>query len=308
MNGYRHYARIMEKYGPDAQIYKTSGGTGDVYVAGLYFKDYLKAIGSQRRPVFTVIHRSGYAVAELFQIENIELIPYADRRSMVHLGIFVGFSNIHFAVIHHNPNSLYTSISAKMEAVHDMCSLDVLKSSIYDGIRPTGVPIFDDNEHIILEIFQKNNLCIGKTVVLTPYSVSMKPLPKKFWEKLVEELLKHGYSVCTNSKGGEEPPIKGTNAIHIPIKHLVPFLNRAGTLIGVRSGIIDVTVTANIKRVIFYSDIRGVPRGQGGHNQKFYPHFSFNKWFRGSNAFEISEYASEHNSDYIKKILEYLHD
>lgn len=305
MNGFRHYTQIMEKYGPDAQIYKTSGGTGDVYVAGMYFKEYLRIHNIKRKPIFTVIRNGGNAVAELFEIENIEMISYKDRCSIVHLGVFLGFHNIHFTVIHHNPASLYTAIAAKMETVHNMCSLDVLKNTIYDGITPTGVPTFDDDREYLNKFFRENNLCIGKTVVLAPYSVSMKPISKYFWERLAEKLVEQGFSVCTNSQGVEEPAIKGTIAINIPIKRLVPFLNLAGALVSVRSGIVDVSSTANIKRVILYSDIKTSPRGQGGHNRKFYPHFSFNKWFERDDAFEI-EYSEEQTNHNLRDILSYL--
>jgi len=306
MNGYHHYARIMEKYGDDAQIYKTSGGTGDVYVAGLYFAEYLKTHDVNRKPVFTVIHKSGYAVAELFGIQNIELIPYDNRRSMVHLGIFLGFQNIHFTVIHHNPGSLYTSISSKLEAVNGFCSLDILRDTIYEGLQPSGIAHFNNNKWYISDIFSRNDLTTGQTVVLMPYAVSMKQIPREFWEMLAYKLRQRGYTVCTNSQGEKEPAIRGTKAVQIPIQYLVPFLNMAGSIVGVRSGIFDVTETANIRRVIFYTKVKGSGRGQGGHDQQFIDHFSFNKWFQRDDALEI-EYSDEKpDESYVEAVLAHL--
>lgn len=305
MNGYRHYSQMMQKYGSDAQIYKTCGGTGDVYLAGLYFKDYLKNRAVLGTPVFTVIHKGGYDVAELFQIENIEMISYSDRRTMVHMGIFIGFKNINFTVIHHHPSSLYTSISASLETIHDMDSIDMLKKVIYTGVEPTGIPAFENNIQYIADVFYSNNLQIGKTVILAPYTVSLQPIPCKFWEALADILVRHGYTVCTNSKGEDEPPIKGTKKLNIPIKNLVPFLNMAGVIIGVRSGIIDVTETANIKRIIFYTKIRRMKRGEAGKKQEFIDHFPFNKSFKRNDAIEI-EYCEEKEEQYLKEILTHL--
>lgn len=305
LNGYQHYARIIECYGEDSHIYKTSGGTGDVYVAGLYFKEFLCVHQVQRKPIFTVIHESGRAVAELFDIENIEVISYKNRRSMVHFGIFMQFRRIHFSVIHHGPNSLYTSINVKIETVHDMCSFDVLKYSIYNGIEPSGQPNFNFDSNYINDIFKRYSLNKGKTVILVPYSVSMMPLVLTFWEHLAQLLQASGYTVCTNSKGDAEPPIMGTHAINVPIPYTVPFWNDAGFVVGVRTGIFDVTEKARVKRVIFYTEVKGLPRGQGGHNKKFYPHFSFNKWFERNDALEI-EFQSEYMSRYIDEILDYF--
>ncbi len=36
---------------------------------------------------------------------------------------------------------------------------------------------------------------------------------EEFWEHLTERLLGKGFSVCTNSAGDKEPPIKGTVAV-----------------------------------------------------------------------------------------------
>lgn len=305
LKGYHAYTQIMVKYGPDAQIYKTCGGTGDVYIAGQYFFEYLKVHHVKRKPVFTVIHESGYAVAELFGIENIETISYNARRSIVHMGIFVGFENIHFTVIHHHPSSLYTSIAANLETVHGMNSLDILKNTIYDGVSPSRTPTFKNDRRFIQSIFEKNDLCQGRTVVLIPYSVSMQPIPTIFWEQLAVSLKRHGYTVCTNSKGKREPPIKGTRAIKIPIPHMVSFLNAAGFIVGVRSGILDVTELAAIKRVVFYSDIRGMPRGQAGHNKKFYSHFPLKSWYEKIDAIEL-EYKDTDRKKYAEKILTYF--
>ena len=131
LKGFRSYSDLVEKYGSDAHIYKTVGGTGDIYVAGLYFNEYIRINCPHQKAVFTVIRPGGYEVAKLFGIENIEMMLFPDRRSMVHFGIFIGFQHIRFTIIHHHPLSLYTSISKNMETVHDMHVFDVLANTVY---------------------------------------------------------------------------------------------------------------------------------------------------------------------------------
>lgn len=302
MNGYNHYAALIEKYGYNTQIYKPSGGTGDVYVVCLHFNDYLAVHNVKRIPVFLVLRDGGLATAKLFGIENIEQLCYADRRSMTHLGVFCGFENIHFTVMNHHPNSLYTSIGQELEVVHNMGFLGVLKNTIFEGVQPTGIPEFPDDQQFMESYFKENNLKIRKTVVLFPYAVSVEKIQEQFWEQLVLVLREQGYTICTNSQGENEPPIKGTVGVNMPIKYMVPFLNMAGTLIGVRSGILDVSETASVKRIIFYPKLKG-SSGRFGKNS--YIHFSFNAWYEREDAFEI-EYEQRFEKQYLEEIGDYL--
>ena len=306
LNGYKHYKLYIEKYGENSLILKTSGGTGDVYMAGLYYDSFIKTLPEKTIPIFTVIHQSGYCAAELFGIKNIELIAYQNRKSMVHFGIFCGFKNVKFKIIHHNPLSLYVSILSSMETVNGICSADVLRYVVYNDLQPSTKPCFScKGDEYWQKFFEERNLIIGKTVLLCPYSVSMQSIAVSFWEELAKVLISNGYSVVTNVKDASEKPIKGTIGINISIKDIVPFLNKCGNLIGVRSGLMEVTESASINRVILYSDIRAGYRGKGGHNKSMIEHFSFNQWFNRQDALEL-EYSEQTSNDLFNPILTYL--
>ncbi len=306
LNGFTYYKMYIEKYGENSLITKTSGGTGDVYMAGIYYDSYIKTLPEKTIPIFTVIHQSGYNVAELFGIENIELLSYQNRRSLVHFGIFCGFNNIKFRVIHHNPLSLYISILASMETVNGISSADVLRHVVYKGLQPSTKPHFScRGDEYWQRFFEDRKFVIGKTVLLCPYSVSMQPIKTSFWEKLVDILNDNGYKVVTNVKDTSEQPIRGTASLTISIKDIVPFLNKCGNLIGVRSGLMEVTESASINRVILYGEIRAGYRGKGGHNKSMIDHFSFNEWFGRHDALEL-EYSEQTCDDLFDQILNFL--
>lgn len=304
--GFQHYKLYMEKYGSDALILKTSGGTGDVYMAGRYYESLVKKLPDTTIPVFTVIHHSGYMTAELFDIKNIELIDYNSRRSLIHFGIFCGFNNVRLRVIHHHPRSLYISILYYMETVNDLSSADILKYTVYNDLKPSLSPKFDSRDDSYwFSIFKELNLQVGKTVLLCPYSVSMKPIPEVFWEKLAMKLISRGFCVVTNTKDSTEHAVQGTKSINVDIKRIVPFLNKCGYLLGVRSGLIDVTESALIKRIILYGEIRTGYRGKGGHSNSMIDHFSFNKWYERQDALEL-EYSEQFSDELTEQILNYI--
>ena len=225
---------------------------------------------------------------------------------MVHFGIFCGFKNVKFKIIHHNPLSLYVSILSSMEPVNGICSADVLRYVVYNDLQPSTKPCFScKGDEYWQKFFEERNLIIGKTVLLCPYSVSMQSIAVSFWEELAKVLISNGYSVVTNVKDASEKPIKGTIGINISIKDIVPFLNKCGNLIGVRSGLMEVTESASINRVILYSDIRAGYRGKGGHNKSMIEHFSFNQWFNRQDALEL-EYSEQTSNDLFNPILTYL--
>lgn len=112
-------------------------------------------------------------------------------------------------------------------------------------------------------------------------------LPVCFWEELVEILNSMGYKVLTNSKGKEESPIKGTILTNIPISCLVPFVDKAGIVIGVRSSFMDVIESSKAKKIVIYTKVKGGFGGAGKHSDDMFASFSINKWFEKDIAEEF---------------------
>jgi len=308
LKAFQTYKSLIKKHGENVQFYKTAAGTGDTYIASMYFQAYLANCSCSRKPVFTVVNESCKQVAQLFQISNIEIIPHKKRQALTRMAIFAGFDHIHLTILHHNPKSLYTSILAAMETIHDMSNLDVLKGTIYNNIPDTAKLHYESDEEYISSVFNEFQLVPNKTVLIAPYTASMVPIPPLFWEMLVHKLQKQGYTVVINfnsRNSRREAPIPGAQAISIPIQQLVPFVEKCGYLIGARSGLFDITESAKVKRIIIYGNIQNGGRGAGGHNHEMLDHFPFNKWFNNDDAAEII-YKPEAVQEIMSAIEDYM--
>lgn len=93
----------------------------------------------------------------------------------------------------------------------------------------------------------------GNAVIFSPYAKSVTALPKGFWEGAVQYYKGKGYQCFTNVVG-EEQPLAGTEEIRPAIAEIQSVVERAGTFVGIRSGLCDVLRYAKCKKIAFYPD------------------------------------------------------
>ena len=302
-NGFSQYAGLVKKYGIDSRFYMSPGGMGDVYTCLLQYEKIIKNNGIKHN-VFTVTRPASLKLCELFDVKNVELIPFLNRKQIVQLYMFLMSNKIKWTILGY-PLALRTDIRFRLEGLHGNSEKDIWDYSIYHKLEGEKVtPHFDDKDDFCDRFFAENGLQYSKCVLLVPYSVSLTPIPEEFWRLLVNYLKKEGYTVICNTKGQGETAIQGTIAANIPIDCLVPFANRCGCMIGVRSGFMDVVETARIKRVVFYSDLKN-GRGMGGHSKDSLVPFSLNQWFEEQNALELY-YPRDCDCSMFSRIKEYL--
>lgn len=92
-----------------------------------------------------------------------------------------------------------------------------------------------------------------RAVILSPYAKSVTALPENIWMDIVLDYQKQGYQIFTNVVGAEAPLV-GTIPISPKIDEMKSVVERAGTFIGIRSGICDVIRTANCRKIALYPD------------------------------------------------------
>lgn len=90
-------------------------------------------------------------------------------------------------------------------------------------------------------------------VIFAPYAKSVPLLPKHVWEDIVADYGARGCQLFTNVAEGEEP-LKGTEPICPGIREMKSVVERAGTFIGIRSGLCDVIRTADCHKIALYPD------------------------------------------------------
>lgn len=93
----------------------------------------------------------------------------------------------------------------------------------------------------------------GKAVVLSPYAKSVTALDAKVWERIVRYYQGKGYQCLTNV-AGDEKDLPGTAPVSPAICEIQSVVERAGTFVGIRSGICDVLREAACRKVALYPD------------------------------------------------------
>lgn len=93
----------------------------------------------------------------------------------------------------------------------------------------------------------------GKAVILSPYAKSVTALSSDIWNDIVSEYQSRGFKLFTNVTGSEEP-LEGTLPLNVPLNQMKSVLEKAGTFIGIRSGLCDVIRTADCMKVALYPD------------------------------------------------------
>jgi len=224
-------------------------GIGDIYLAGLFFKEYLKR-NNISEYVFVVVNGACKKVAEMFGIENIMVTTFKTAEDLTQLNKSLRMQR---KIITLNDGWATDPI----QWIRGYKGLDFAKMFRYfvfdfDDNVQYELPPRKDWQSQIDELFKKHNLLKGKTIVLSPYSNTLFELPDDFWESIVEHCKQLGYSVCTNCATKNEKPVKGTEAVFFPLGMSIDFVEVAGCFIGIRSGLCDIISSAKAKKIILY--------------------------------------------------------
>ncbi len=292
--GKKIYDRLIREYG-DVPIYLCPyTGTGDIYLIGTFWEEYIEKENISDY-VFLVISGACKKVAQLFDIKNIICLEkqkdsgwlisyYASNADSVNLKIL----NDAWAQIHDNQTEWFRGYKG-------WYFTELFRKFVFDlpdDSRPKH-PVLQNKDKEVAELFEKYCLKKGKTAVLSPYSNTLSDLPIVFWEKVCECLLKKGYSVCTNSCGPKETPIKGSVGVFFPLNIAPQFVNAAGMFIGVRSGFCDIISGCTAKKIILYD------RRNRFYNASAFEYFSLNRMGLCDDAVEIEYELAENELDRI---------
>lgn len=248
--------RIVSKFGND-KIYFINHipSLGDIYVASMFIPGYLGCDHiAESNCVLIVNNMGGYKLAKALGFKDVELISKGQTEKIVHaMAATEGRVKINRLVF-----SAYVSCRhINYLDCHPAISFtDMFYPYLFNdnsGKCKITPPLFSPNSNRIAECFAQNKLVDGKTVVLSPYAGSFtSSLPLDFWENIAARLTDNGYSVCTNSAGEHEPPLKGTAPVFFAFDDSVAFMERAGGFIGIRSGLCDIISSAQCIKVILY--------------------------------------------------------
>lgn len=231
------------------------GGTGDVYWLCALLKSYLEEnnIHDYALILDEKRIRAASAVAALFGIERIITLTVEQLSSLYKAWEFYGSEQMHMKPDLHIGSRLARNINPPKENGHYPLWRNHLNSMRYQyfhdrTIKTLYEPVQRDPGAGVYEAY---GIRKGRTVILSPYAAAGQSTLANtdFWTRLAAALQERGLTVFTNCAGNEQP-IEGTRAVCPAYSELIPFLNHAGCLIAVRSGLCDIAATARRCRIL----------------------------------------------------------
>ena len=299
-HGYKIYRNIVKKYPLKKVFLCPYTGTGDIYLIGTLFQQYIrrKEINDY---VFVVVSRPCAMVADIFPIDNVVQIdgPDACRSLIKYYMIFPERCDI--KILNDSWGDIYTNPIQWIRGLHGMDFKEMFRRFVFEldkDCMPEH-PDFKDVHDEVDRIFADLDLHEGKTAIIAPYATTLADMPVSFWINLSERLTERGITVCTNCGGEDEKEIPGTKRITFPLNIAPQLVEKAGLFVGIRSGLCDVISGADARKIILYD------KANYFFNCSAYEYFSLNKMGLCSDAIEI-EYDNTDTEVLVDKIMEIL--
>jgi len=300
--GEKIYKDLLKEYGEIHKVFVCPLSVlGDAYVGLSCMQEYMDK-NNIKNYALVMIDSVCKKIAYLFGFENHVFSVTGDgMQNFLQYAVFSGMADGKILVLNHRRP--YTCKIGEIGNYKNINFMDHFISGIYrlpENSRPQ-IPKAHRNDarskEYVEELFTKNSLQKGKTVILFPYAKTAPKLNESFWICLAGQLAKRGYTVCTNSGGKGETAVPGTKELFFDIRYALETVEAAGTMIGLRSGLCDVVSTARAKKIILYPDRFYGP-------DSFLNFFSLNRMQLCDDAIEIIIKDGDSADWLIEQILE----
>lgn len=251
--GKRIYERLMKKYGDVPLFLCPYTGTGDIYLIGTFWEQYVKKNHIEDY-VFLVISKPCEKVAHLFDIKNIVVLKKKEESCYLIRYYMLCREKVNLKILNDAWGQIHTNTVEWFRGYKGLEFTELFRKFVFDlpdEAKPRH-PIWKDIDKELGEAFENLGLEPGNTVILSPYSNTLADLPQVFWKELAGELKRKGLTICTNSSGETEPAVEGTVPVFFPLNQAPQWVEKAGYFIGIRSGFCDVVSGTKAKKVILY--------------------------------------------------------
>ena len=271
-------------------------GTGDIYLIGTFWKQYLE---KQRVNdyIFIVVSKACARVCDLFNIKNVRQVTQVESSYIVEFYKLCG-EKTDIKILNDSWWELRANPLQRFRGFKGLYFTQIFRKFVFnldDNVKPVH-PVLRNADDELNKVFRDNKIAEGKTIVLSPYSNTLSDLPSSFWTSVVNKLREKGFDICTNC-GRDEKPIEGTSGVFVPLNIAPQFIAKAGYFIGVRSGFCDCISAADAKLVILYD------RRNRFFNCSAYEYFNLKDMEFRDDAIEL-EYDTDHINELVDTILE----
>jgi hypothetical protein len=217
---------------------------GDVYWAMAFLPSYCKKQGINE-PAVLVVGNSCFEAANLFVTGSAMALDSTEMDELVQAIIFTGEPN---CIIAHHDRPYADNIIRYLDK-HFLSFIDYYRCAVYGLAKDAPVTLPTN----IARFENAGQIPKGKSVILSPYAKSIVELPRDFWAGLAAEYASKGYSVYTNTIGGELP-IEGTETLSVPVSQMASAAEHAGAFVGIRNGLCDVLFHAKCQKTVVFPD------------------------------------------------------
>lgn len=245
-NGGRILRQIRSVYGKDVHIFLMRGATGDTYLQLSLIHSYMEKRHISSYKIVADSVKCG-ELARLFREENLIEMNGYKVESIEKAYMLLGSKELDLTILFPWTYSLYFNrCRVRMtERFHFMDTYQYYVLNLRDGIQMRR-PHFCA---LSREDMMQKGIVEGKTVVIAPEANSVTKLGTWLWNRIIEELVKKGYTVLVNTKEKES---YCAPHYYCAYEESVPLLEYAGHFIGLRSGLCDIISSAKCQKVVIY--------------------------------------------------------
>lgn len=260
--GQEIYERIRRDHKDETIIHLPYTGTGDAFFFGLYFSDIKKLHGIDH---YVILSASSVCdrVLQLFG-ETSVIVNRSESEDLIAYTRLKGFRQTNYIVMN---DCIDQDIVIRLRGWKGLNFHHLFRTVVFRADRiADGSNVKKKSSD---DIFVKNGLRKGKTVLISPYATTVESLSQPTWQRMVDTLKSKGFDVCTNVAGKEEP-IPGSIPLNIPFDQVIDFVEQAGFFIGIRSGLCDIIAFAKANKTIFYPTWTDRTSELRNHNYRYY--------------------------------------
>ncbi len=217
---------------------------GDIYMMMSYLQAFLEQRGIERC-VIGVIGESCRQVVRMFGEYETERLEQKEMDRIIQAVLYTGDPE---SFIPHQDRpyvvNLFRALYIKKIPLEQIYCCGVF--GLPRETRPASPVCFEPYPDL-------EQIPEGKAVILSPYAKSVTALADSLWKKIIYFYAEQGYECFTNVNG-EEQPLAGTKPLRADILQIRSAVERAGTFVGIRSGLCDVLKEAKAKKIALYPD------------------------------------------------------
>lgn len=236
---------LSEKYPGYFKTFCPFNALGDIYFMMSYWGAFAKSrnIGYA---VFCVPNSVLADVIHMFGDYPVEVYEQKELDAMIQAALYTRDINSYIA---HQDRPYVVNLS-KALYIKKISLEQIYCCGVY-GLPKDTVPVKPNAKRLIYKDI--DSIPENKSVIISPYAKSVMALDSRVWEEAVRYYTVKGYKCYTNVVG-DEKPLEGTEAISPSLLEIRSVVERAGTFIGIRSGLCDVIREARAKKIALYPD------------------------------------------------------